>query len=143
MHGSALRHVGPYQILGSLGSGGMGEVYHARDTRLEREVAVKLLSERLTHNPQAVARFVREARAVSALNHPNIVTIFDAGESNGRRFIVMEYVKGKTLRALVSQQLSVSMLIGVAAQIARAAGSWRAPRTPRRPAASPRRSART
>jgi adenylate cyclase len=118
---SRIETIGPYEIIGPLGAGGMSEVYRARDTRLGREVALKLLSERLTQDPVAVDRFVREAYAVSALNHPNIVTIYEAGEHCGRRYIVMECVKGRTLRVLVAEQRpSIAALTVIAGQIARA-----------------------
>src|SRR6202140_2693672 len=89
--------LGPYEILAPIGAGGMGEVYKARDPRLHRDVAVKVL-------PQAFAteaareRFQREARAASALNHPNICAVYDVGESEGHPFLVMELLDGKTLR---------------------------------------------
>src|SRR6516164_4183214 len=89
--------LGPYEILAPLGTGGMGEVYKARDTRLERQVAVKvLLSEKLA-DADLKRRFVQEARAASALNHPNIVTIYDIGNEGGVDYIVMELVTGKSL----------------------------------------------
>jgi serine/threonine protein kinase len=89
--------LGPYEIQSSLGAGGMGEVYGARDTRLDRTVAVKILPEHLSEKPEAHARFEREARAVSSLNHPNICQLYDVGEQNGVRYIVMEYLQGETL----------------------------------------------
>jgi serine/threonine protein kinase len=90
--------LGPYEILSALGAGGMGEVYKARDTRLERTVAVKVLPQDLVASPQARERFQREARAVAALQHPHICTIFDVGETgNGQEFIVMELLEGETL----------------------------------------------
>src|SRR5262249_49466130 len=89
--------LGPYEILNSLGSGGMGEVYRARDTRLERDVAAKVLPERLAHDAAALARFQREARAVAALSPPNIVAIHDIGLDQGRPFVIMELLEGETL----------------------------------------------
>src|SRR5262245_2179776 len=89
--------LGPYEILGSLGSGGMGEVYRARDSRLERDVAIKVLPERLAQDPMALARFHREARAVAALSHPNIISIHDVGNEQGTIFVVMELLEGETL----------------------------------------------
>ncbi len=89
-----------YEIRGLLGEGGMGEVYRARDTRLDRVVALKLLPAALTQDPDRVRRFIQEAKAVSALNHPNIVTIHEIGDCDAGRFIVMELVQGRTLRQL-------------------------------------------
>ena len=87
---SAGTRLGPYEILEPLGAGGMGEVYRARDTRLDRTVAVKVLPAELAADPQLKARFEREARAISALAHPNICTLHDVGEQDGRTFLVME-----------------------------------------------------
>jgi serine/threonine protein kinase/Flp pilus assembly protein TadD len=89
--------LGPYEILDLLGSGGMGEVYRARDSRLEREVAVKVLPERLAHDPLSLARFQREARAVAALSHPHIVALYDIGTEQGTNYVVMELLEGHTL----------------------------------------------
>ncbi len=89
--------LGPYEILGLVGSGGMGEVYRARDPRLGREVAVKVLPESLTSDPDRLRRFEREARAVAALNHPNILTVYDVGTDAGRPYVVTELLEGETL----------------------------------------------
>src|SRR5574339_6531 len=90
--------LGPYEILSPLGAGGMGEVYQARDTRLERTVAVKVLPSQLTSSAAARERFHREARAVAALQHPNICTIYDVGETDDHQhYIVMELLDGETL----------------------------------------------
>src|SRR5579872_519779 len=89
--------LGPYEIQAPLGAGGMGEVYRARDTRLERTVAVKILPSRLAENSEAQQRFEREARAISSLNHPNICTLYDVGQQDGVHFLVMEYLEGETL----------------------------------------------
>ena len=91
--------LGPYEILAPLGAGGMGEVYRARDTRLDRSVADKVLPSHLSQSPEVRARFEREARAVSSLNHPHICTLFDVGHQDGIDFLVMELVEGETLAA--------------------------------------------
>ena len=93
--------LGPYEILGPLGAGGMGEVYKARDTRLDRVVAIKVLPPNKSWDPERKQRFLQEAKAASALNHPNIVTIYDIGTENGADYIAMEYVAGKTLDQLI------------------------------------------
>ena len=89
--------LGPYEIQSPLGAGGMGEVYRAKDTRLDRTVAVKILPEHLSDNPDARQRFDREARAISSLNHPNICTMHDVGHQDGIDFLVMEFLEGETL----------------------------------------------
>jgi Tol biopolymer transport system component len=89
--------LGPYEIQSPLGAGGMGEVYRARDTRLDRSVAIKILPDHLSHNPEAKQRFDREARAISSLNHPNICTLHDVGHQDGTDFLVMELLEGETL----------------------------------------------
>src|SRR6516225_5065388 len=96
---SAGDRLGPYEILGSLGAGGMGEVYRANDPRLGRDVAIKVLPERLARDAQALARFMREAKAVAALSHPNILAIFDLGTENGTVYAVAELLEGETLLA--------------------------------------------
>src|SRR5215475_12713516 len=89
--------LGPYEILTPLGAGGMGEVYRARDTRLERTVAVKVLPSHLSTNAELKQRLDREARAISGLQHPNICTLYDVGSQDGVDFLVMEYLEGQTL----------------------------------------------
>ena len=95
--------LGPYEILSALGEGGMGEVYRARDTRLDRTVAIKVLTTALAADPQLRARFEREARAISSLNHPHICTVFDVGHQDGIDFLVLEYLDGDTLAARLSR----------------------------------------
>src|SRR2546430_12475020 len=89
--------LGPYEILAPLGAGGMGEVYRARDTRLLRDVAIKVLPPHLADTPDARARFEREAKAISSLNHPHICTLFDVGREGAQDYLVMELVEGETL----------------------------------------------
>ena len=89
--------LGPYEILAPLGAGGMGEVYRARDTRLDRTVAVKILPAHLSDKPAAKERFEREARAISSLNHPNICHLYDVGSQDAIGYLVMEYLEGETL----------------------------------------------
>src|SRR6201984_1853611 len=89
--------LGPYEIQSPLGAGGMGEVYRARDTRLDRIVAVKVLASHLSSSPELKQRLEREARAISALNHPNICHLYDIGSENGTDYLVMEILEGETL----------------------------------------------
>ncbi|HAF14125.1 MAG TPA: hypothetical protein DCK99_10600, partial [Blastocatellia bacterium] len=96
------QRVGHYEILSTLGKGGMGEVYLARDTRLDRKVALKFLPPDLIKDDERVRRFAQEARAASSLNHPNILTIHEIGEVGGRRFIATEFVDGETLRERIA-----------------------------------------
>ena len=110
---------GNYEILQRLGAGGMGEVYRAKDIRLEREVAIKTLSPEWCSQPEALSRFEQEARSACALNHPNIVTIYELGHVNGTRYIAMELVSGETLRELlVSGPIPFRKAVAIAAQIA-------------------------
>src|SRR5262245_52470717 len=94
--GSVFAH---YRMMGALGAGGMGEVYRARDERLDREVAVKVLPQSSFDDPSARARLVREAKSAAALNHPNVCTVYEVGEANGQAYIAMELVEGQTLAA--------------------------------------------
>jgi Tol biopolymer transport system component len=111
--------LGPFEILEPLGAGGMGEVYRARDVRLEREVAVKVLPAELASDPERLKRFEKEARSASALNHPNIVTIHEIGSEGGVSYIAMERVDGATVRELlVSGPMAVKKLLAIATQIA-------------------------
>src|SRR5271154_4333384 len=94
--------LGPYEIKSSLGAGGMGEVYRARDSRLNRDVAVKVLRSDATATPELKARFEREARAVAALNHPNIVAVYDFGTEADSQYIVSELIDGESLRYVIA-----------------------------------------
>jgi serine/threonine protein kinase len=121
--------LGPYRVLEKLGEGGMGEVFRAQDTRLDRQVAIKVISGFVTAGDPAaskdrVSMFEREARAVAALSHPNIVAIFDTGVQDGRMFVVMELLAGRTLRdAMAASGMGVRKAIDVAIQIARGLGA--------------------
>src|SRR5258708_8039553 len=94
---SAGMMLGPYEIQSPLGAGGMGEVYRALDSRLARTVAIKVLPEHLSKNPEAKERFDREARTISSLSHPNICHLYDVGVQDGTSYLVMEYLEGETL----------------------------------------------
>ncbi|HUO35127.1 MAG TPA: protein kinase [Candidatus Acidoferrum sp.] len=111
--------LGPYEILAPLGSGGMGEVYRARDTRLDRSVAIKILPVEFSSHSERLHRFHREARSASALNHPNIVTIYELGQDGSTHYIAMELIEGSTLRDLLSAgSLPIRRAILIAAQVA-------------------------
>jgi serine/threonine protein kinase len=118
---SAGSSVGPYEILSPLGAGGMGEVYRARDTRLGRTVAIKVLPAHVAADPDRRQRFQREARAISGLNHPHICTLHDIGHHNGIDFLDMEYVDGETLAArLATGPLPIAQALAYAVEIAEA-----------------------
>ncbi|MFN0108618.1 MAG: protein kinase domain-containing protein, partial [Blastocatellia bacterium] len=123
------RMIGAYRIVSKLGAGGMGEVWLAEDSRLKRKIALKLLPAHFTADAERVRRFEREARAASALNHPNILTIHEIGEVNGVHFIATEFVEGQTLRQRLQQAtLGVSEALDIAAQIASALAAAHAAR---------------
>src|SRR5262245_18770659 len=115
------RSIGPYKIVSRIGAGGMGEVYLAQDGRLGRQVALKLLPEYYTNDKDRLNRFKQEARAVSALNHPNIITIHEIGQTDSTHFIATEYIEGQTLRQAIAQRsLKLTEVLEVAIQAASA-----------------------
>ena len=116
---SAGTRLGTYEILVPLGAGGMGEIYRARDRKLDRDVAIKVLPQSIAADPDMLARFEREAKAVAALSHPNILSIFDFGVQGGISYAVMELLEGETLRGKldagpISQKLAVDYALQVA-----------------------------
>jgi serine/threonine protein kinase len=116
---SAGDKLGPYEILQPIGAGGMGQVYKAEDTRLQRYVALKFVSRELAADPEALNRFRREARAASGLNHPNICTIYDIGEQDGQPFLVMEHLEGATLTECIQgRPMNMETLLLLAIEIA-------------------------
>ncbi|MFA6957703.1 MAG: serine/threonine-protein kinase [Thermoanaerobaculia bacterium] len=111
--------VGAYEIIAPLGAGGMGVLFRARDVRLNREVAIKFLPDTHAASDERLQRFDREARAASALNHPHIITVYEIGDHEGRPFIAMELVEGKSLRGVLSEGApSMRRLLSIAMQIA-------------------------
>src|SRR5215831_17345690 len=112
------RTVSHYEVLSLLGAGGMGEVYLARDSRLDRTVALKILPGELAQDPERMQRFAIEAKAASALNHPNVATIYDVGEIDGIHFIVMEHVEGETIAVRMGRPLKPSEVVDIAVQAA-------------------------
>src|SRR5262249_6754135 len=113
--------LGPYEILAPLGAGGMGEVYRAKDTKLGRDVALKVLPATFTNDPERLARFRREAQVLAALNHPHIGAIYDLEEANHQQFLVLEFADGESLDKWVARgPLPVDDALGIARQIAEA-----------------------
>jgi serine/threonine-protein kinase len=115
-------HLGSYEVLAPIGSGGMGEVYQAHDTKLGRDVAIKVLPEAFAHDPERLSRFQREAKMLASLNHPNIATIHGLEQSNGTNYVVMELVSGETLADRIKRDgaVPVEEALGIAKQIAEA-----------------------
>ncbi len=111
--------LGPYKIIEQLGAGGMGEVYRARDTKLDRDVAIKVLPEDFATDPERLARFEREAKLLASLNHANIAAIYGLEDEGDQRFIVMEVVEGETLAERIAQsgRLEVDEVLEIARQI--------------------------
>jgi serine/threonine protein kinase len=111
-------HLGPYEIISAIGAGGMGEVYRARDSRLNRTIAVKVLAPNLSGNPEYRQRFEREARTVAALSHPHICPVYDIGAHDGLDYLVMEYLEGENLAARIAKGLPIDQALRYAIQIA-------------------------
>ncbi|MCZ6681126.1 MAG: serine/threonine-protein kinase, partial [Candidatus Poribacteria bacterium] len=113
---------GKYKILSEIGKGGMGEVYLAEDTELDRKIAIKFLSDEFSNDTEKLNRFVQEAKAASALNHPNILTVYEIGKADDRRYIATEYIEGQTLRERLSKKESVPLnnMLKIGIQVAEA-----------------------
>ncbi len=112
--------LGPYEVVSALGAGGMGEVYRARDTRLDRTVAIKVLPEKLAADPQFRERFDREARAISQLDHPHICALYDVGDQAGTAYLVMQYLEGETLAdRLAKGALPLDQALTIAIEVGR------------------------
>src|SRR3984893_3741528 len=116
------KRLGPYEILSAIGAGGMGEVYRAQDTKLGREVAIKVLPEAFAHDAERLSRFQREAKMLASLNHPNIATIHGLEQSNGTQYLVMELVAGETLAERIKREgaVPVEEVLTICKQIAEA-----------------------
>src|SRR5687767_9018492 len=128
-HSASGNMIGRYEVISLIGSGGMGDVYLARDKKLDRKVAIKVLNEKYEKQEANIERFIQEAKAASALNHPNILVIHEIGETEGSHFIVSEYVDGKTLRDVLNERtLSVSEALDIAMQVANALAAAHAAR---------------
>ena len=109
-----------YEIRSQIGSGGMGDVYLADDTKLGRKVAIKFLHEKFSKDEGLLNRFIQEAKAASALNHPNILTVYEIGEHDGKHYISAEYIDGKTLRERMKQRLTFDETLSIMVQTAEA-----------------------
>ncbi len=116
------RSLGHYRIISKIGAGGMGEVYLAEDTKLDRKVAVKFLNDEFSQDADKLKRFVQEAKAASALNHPNILTVYEIGESEGKNYIAAEFIEGETLRVRLSakEPISLNAILKIGIQVAEA-----------------------
>jgi serine/threonine protein kinase len=115
--------LGPFEILSAIGAGGMGEVYRARDTRLDRTVAIKVLPAHLSSEPEWRSRFEREARAIAALDHPHICALYDVGSDGGTNFLVMQHLEGETLASRLARTkgpLPLDQTLAIAAAVAEA-----------------------